>query len=613
MDKSIDSICHNDSCMGLRGNFNRIMKKASKIFTSIFLILALILSASMLFACNKDDDIIVPPDTSREDAKSEFVTIVLSSINSDWKKDMSNEQIASLDTCGDYVNAVYWVDFVSQVLYDSPLQTSKLQRINTVLLSDEGKALFADAKTNSDKFLPIVNEIGLTADDVANLAYQTMYALSQSGDCVIDLCKAKLEEVKLLPQNATARDNLNDSLDYVNSLKASSTSFVQTKGEISSAIISAETGIKTISRFIYEIAMLFEGNNGGDLISALSSGALENASVSEVAVYAESVINSVAQMKDAFTLEELDSIESALGKLVNDGDWLIRSLSDTLQDSLPFLTNLMTMLKGAYLTVDFLPVLCDLIVDAGEILTTKNGAGVYANLSDLITSITNDQYFYADEQAPNAAIIYSRMFLSALGIDYDEPDAQKLEEQVTSSKQWAKGIADGLFTSSGTNYQKNVVFFYVDLMCNVRSNTELPTVIRDITVYDVMLEAFKSNYYKYVGSGGKDGVTALRNSALRFIAYSGVTGVSSVDDITKDWFEKIYNATRAKLTSDLNANIAFVKSDLAKLIDAFFDETITDIITLATSDLVPSSDGAGMQSLVELIEKLKLAGLVNLA
>ncbi len=599
--------------MSLKENLNKIMKKATKNFTSSLLVLALVLSASMLFACNKDGDIIVPPDTSREDAKSEFVTIVLSSINSDWETGMSNEQIALLDTCGDYVNAVYWVDFMSQVLYDSPLQTAKLQRINTMFLSDEGKALFSDAKTNSDKFLPIVNEIGLTADDVANLAYQTMYALSQSGDSVIDLCKAKLEEVKLLPQNATARDNLNDSLDYVNSLKASSTSFVQTKGEISSALIDAETGIKTISRFAFEIAMLFEGNDGGGLIAALSTGALENASVSEVAVYAESVIDSVSQMKDAFTTEELDSIETALGKLVNDADWLIRSLSDTLKGSLPFMSNLMWILKGAYLTVDIFPTLCDLIVDAGGILTTKNGAGVYANLSDLIMSLTNDQYFYADELAPNAAIIYSRMFLTALKIDYDEPDAQTLSEQIALSKQWSKDIFDSLFSSSGNNYQKNVVLFYLDLICNVRSNTEIPKVISDITVYDVMLEAFETNYYRFVGSGGKDGVTELRNAAFNFINYANITGVSSADNITKNWYDQIYNATRAKLISDVNANIASVKADLNGYIDAFFGETIIDYITLATSDLVPNTDGAGIQELVDLISKLNLAGLVHLA
>ena len=107
------------------------MKKASKILLTILLVSVLALT---VVACNNKQD---PVDT-RPDTVSSLENALLASQNSLWTKDLTDDQIASLDLPGDYVVAREWISLAGDVVLNSGLQEGKIKHITDYVLSDKG-------------------------------------------------------------------------------------------------------------------------------------------------------------------------------------------------------------------------------------------------------------------------------------------------------------------------------------------------------------------------------------------------------------------------------------------------------------------------------------------
>ena len=139
------------------------MKKSKSILILLF-VLVLILCASLV-ACNKKGQTDAQKERVRQVERAEQTFIA--GINSQWSATLSNEDIAKLDTAGDYVVTKGWTSLVCEVLKDSSLQTAKIKTFANTLESEDGKKLLKEFSQNAELLVPLLKRIGLTSRDIS--------------------------------------------------------------------------------------------------------------------------------------------------------------------------------------------------------------------------------------------------------------------------------------------------------------------------------------------------------------------------------------------------------------------------------------------------------------
>lgn len=566
------------------------------------LILALVLTLSFVTAfsaCNKKTP--PAPDTSREDARDEFVSIVMFARDSAWLPDLIDEEIAFFDNAGDYIVALKWTTFVSDVLYDSGLQTGKIKKINSVLASDKGKQMIADIENRQFDYLPVLKEIGLTDEDVEEIVLDGIVGIFEKSESILNDCISRAENVKLISQNGTARDNLDN---VISSSERSKDALLSTSTEeLKQVVLGVEDGIKNIVGFAYDTALLFANEGDSNLIKTLTSGALDDANASELALYLESAFDSVSALKSQLTDENVKEIGNALGLIID-------KMEGVTVTSEVF-SSIVNVLKYVYTFIDFLPYACEYVGIIGEYLTAENDE--YCNLQSLLNAYTNDEYIIKTydefgnvngETRVNLAVPFAKMALAVLGVDYTSEDS--LSATKVSAKQKVDDLLTKIVAGAKNDYKKSIVLLYIDVLFQgdnasfVKLSADDEEMLANIIVNDMTVGSFRNAYAK--NSRDKTERKGLVNAISVFNRYLDAS-MSVPSEVTYEWFKSVLDSVREKLTADVASMLDKVSVNLSTNVDSVFDTYIDRVVDIAKMS-VAKVGTAEYDALVEKIEKL---------
>ncbi|MCQ2602559.1 MAG: hypothetical protein MJ193_01385, partial [Clostridia bacterium] len=467
------------------------MKKT--VVRSLILILSLILTLSFVMAfsaCNKNKKP-TPPDTSREDARDAFVKIVMLARDDAWYADLADEELAVIDNAGDYIVALNWTTFVANVLYDSSLQTGKIKKINEVLSSDKGKEVIKNIEKQQYDYVPLLKDMGLTEEDIQEVAFAGIIGVFEKSVDIFDACINRSDNVKLISQKGTARDNLDNVI--ASSKRSKDAMMSADVAELKNTIYGVEDGIKSIIGFAYNTVLLFDGEGESSLIKMLTSGALEGATASELAIYLESAFDSVDELKAQLTNDNISKISNALGQIID-------KMEGVTVTSEMFSSIIGTM-RYVYAFFDFLPYACDYVENIGDYLTSKNNE--YSNLQSVLSAAFDEEYIDYDEYGNvksnkfNLFVPISQAVMSMFDVDYSFDDSYISTKAV--AKQQLIDMLSSLGASAKNDYKKSVVLIYINFLLNGEEGMtqEDIEIISGIVVADATIGSFRNAYAKY--------------------------------------------------------------------------------------------------------------------
>ncbi len=577
---------------------------------SLILMLALVFTLSFAVAfsaCNKNDK--PAPDTSREDARTEFVSNVMLARDDVWHSDLADEELAVIDNAGDYIVALNWTTFVADVLYDSGLQTAKIKKINSVLAGETGRQLIADIESKQYDYIPVLKDMGLTEDDVEEIVFNGLVGIFEKSEGIFDVCISRAEDVKLISQNGTARENLDN---VIASSKRSKDAMLSTSTqELKETLLGVEDSIKCIIKFAYDTALLFGNEGDSNLIKTLTSGALEDANANEIALYLESAFDSVASLKAQLTDESLASIGNAVGLIID-------KMEGVTVTSEVF-SSIISAMKYVYAFIDFLPYACDYVGSIGEYITSSQYE--YKNIQTLLDAYFGDEYVekaydefgvQSGESRYNLSVPVAQALLAMLGIDYSSDDS--LASTKTIAKANLDALLDKMCASAKVDYKKSVVFMYIDVLfqgenavlCEfTKLDAESIDLLVNIVVTDAAIGSFRSAYAK--NAKDKTDRKGLVNTISTFNKYLGKS-MTVPAEVTYEWFKSVLDEVRGKLVADVESLLDKVVENVKTNVGAIYDANVDGVVAIAKMQ-VAKVDTSEYQTLKNKLAELKVAEL----
>lgn len=575
------------------------MKKT--VVRSLILILSLILTLSFVMAfsaCNKNKKP-TPPDTSREDARDAFVKIVMLARDDAWYADLADEELAVIDNAGDYIVALNWTTFVANVLYDSSLQTGKIKKINEVLSSDKGKEVIKNIEKQQYDYVPLLKDMGLTEEDIQEVAFAGIIGVFEKSVDIFDACINRSDNVKLISQKGTARDNLDNVI--ASSKRSKDAMMSADVAELKNTICGVEDGIKSIIGFAYNTVLLFDGEGESSLIKMLTSGALEGATASELAIYLESAFDSVDELKAQLTNDNISKISNALGQIID-------KMEGVTVTSEMFSSIIGTM-RYVYAFFDFLPYACDYVENIGDYLTSKNNE--YSNLQSVLSAAFDEEYIDYDEYGNDKSNKYnlfvpiSQAVMSMFDVDYSSDDSYISTKAV--AKQQLIDMLSSLGASAKNDYKKSVVLIYINFLLNGEEGMtqEDIEIISGIVVADATIGSFRNAYAKYAQDRNER--QGLVNCVGIFNKYLDAS-IKVPEDVTYEWFRSVLDAVRAKLNIDVSLILDKSVESLKAVVSSIFDDNIDDVATIAKLSIAK----VGTPEYTALVEIIKSLGIIEL-
>ncbi len=502
-------------------------KKTNRLRRILIALTAAVLVVALTFAlvaCNKDKK---KQQAERADSVALLRGAVLESMGEGWKNDLPADKIAELDEPGDYVLANGWAKLVCEELKDSTLQTAKLNALAQAVASEDGKQLMHDFSANAEKLVPLVRSVGFTQDDVSEIVFRLLNALaSKSGEYLQDMRDLLLEVRGLNNVKYIAKVN-----DALSSVRLAIDSVVPTKTmeqRLLSAFEDAKQGLDSIVSFAYSSSQ----SASDELWSALlkSDGALENISDGEIEAVANAVMNNVGRLKNALSGDQLDKLNVALGLVIDQFD--ASSISSAL------FASVVQYAKYAYTLVDVLPMLCDAVLTAGDVILDREALDFFKG------QIKNEEL--SGEMVYNLCIATARVVEGTLD-KYDLASVSALLDDLADACRLNQGVFD---------WQKAIPILVADIALNLSDivtdgNFEGELSIRHpeaVSAEDISrmsaavfglsrrLDAFKQAYYKFARgeTSSYNNLLAAAN-ACRFDDLGAENPYDYINE-TADWY-----------------------------------------------------------------------------
>ncbi len=495
-------------------------------------------------------------------------------LNENWVADMSVEELADTADAGDYIVFSGWADLVEDVLYNSPLQTAKIQALADAIKSEQASKLFADFDDNAALIIPLVKQVGFTSSDVSSLVYSLVYAFIDDGEATLESMKGRLIAIKSEKSAVNVQKNLaavNTELDY---LKFSS----QERQSLLGALANAEGAIKELVSFAYTTSIGTLTDNMIEIIAS-EDGALSDVTDGEIQTVVNAMLSNVRSFKANMTTSEIEKLNNAIKTITDKFDGTLTTsglfaqivnyakLAYVFTDSIPYLSSIAISVAGV-VDVDFLTVIRD-----------------YSNNLDKYDS---------NESAVNLAVI-----------------AAKLTEQLFGDIDKAEllGLIDTLEKQAKTDYRRAfplvLADFYINFMAYNGDTDEVlhPTIIseamfEDIVGYTLMytfLGTFEKTYYNFVDGKATDDDLRKAANNCPFDKFGIVNPYSRTDD-TKRWFEYYMSETADVLYNMAVDYAPSLKADLYQCVEDYYaqDSVIkADTVLLASKALIlPLPEGA---------------------
>lgn len=561
------------------------MKRTAKFFA---IILVLTLLCGVFCACHKDDD---DAQVKRSDVMNSVANTFLSGVNEKWSYNMTDAEIASFDNAGEYVVTNGWVALVCDVLNKSTIQTAKLQLLADTLASDDGKALIAQFADNADLIIPLLKEIGFTAEDMSSIVYDLIFKLAEEGENVLAKMMNDIDAVKdelVASQNSSVAkiDNLNENRAsterVLNVIKMTSSD----RNDILNALIDAKDAFKQLVEFVYDTSV---GSITDELYDKLigENGALGNITEDEVGTLVRAMLANVKELSNALGQEDIAKLNNALD--------LVITHFDNKQITSSLYAQIVVYAKYAYMAVDIIPSICDVVLAGSDVLADMDFIKDFLKVAKQV-----------DEQELNERTTSANMIiLIARAIEGIMQSEDFGYEEIIA-------LVNKMSVSGQDAYQKAMPLILVDLLLNIStfidesSEDSLTAVHPDIVAEDdfatmvgalllsANLDQFKEAYYTYTSTGDSDSYTRMSNlsSLCAFDYFAGESNPYNQSTQTKAWYSWYINTALPKANNKISSCVDTVRDDFKAFVDDYFKDNSTAksaIHTIANMNVIESN------------------------
>lgn len=543
--------------------------KKEKLTILIACLLVVCLTIS-LCACHKKG---IDEKAKRQQAANDVGAAFTTGVNSSWAWDMSDEAAAGVQNPGDYVMTRSWTGLICSVLENSPLQTGKITALANTLSSKDGKTLLSDFASNAELLIPLLKQVGFTPNDVANLTYDLLCALVSDGAKTLSDMRDRLVSVREeMRKDLTTSDSaLKNVADAIVSTDVAIQNFAPTeqeKQDMISAFEQAKQPMNMLVSFAYNMSI---NAITDDLYSKLfdGSGALGSISQSELQTLVNSLLSNVTSLSNSLDEQSVAKLNVALGLVIDKFD------SNAISSSV--YAQIVKYAKYAYMVVDVIPSVCDVVIAGGDVLANESF------LEDFIAVAKSSATLDEKTCTVNKAILAARAANGVLGGD----SFTKEQLLAVIEKMGAQGIQE---------YQKATPIFALDLALNFSSLIEsiegddagkwnvshkdvmdedtLATVASTVLFFNKGFDTFKETYRKYTKGEATTSQLAMQASICGFDSFlsEGQSNNYNVNTQTEQWYNYYVTTGLEAVNRKIAACMIKVENDLKAFVEDYYAE-----------------------------------------
>lgn len=538
------------------------MKKAVKL---IAILLVVTLLAGVLCACHRDNK--NDAAKKRNTAASDVVNGFLSGMDEKWSRSMSVGEIAALDNAGEYVVASAWTELVVKVLSSTSIQTVKLQALASKLASEDGKRLMSEFSQNAELIVPMLKEIGFTGSDISQLAYELIVSLTRDGESTLKQIINSLDEV--LDELDASQSTKLAAIENVRENRASTERAVDMvkmsedeRTEILGALTNAKDAFEQLVSFAYESSVEAITDELYDKLIS-EDGALGSITENELGTLVRAILANVGSLGDALGKEDVASLNSALNLFIIHFD------NNAITSQL--YAQLVTYAKYAYMVVDVIPAICDMVVACSDTLSDASYIG------DLLKASKLSEELDTDTNALNAIILAARLVDSVMS------DGSYTEQGISA-------LVDEISIDGQDAYQKAMPLILLDLLLNVSELTsgfdedvfrvahsdilteeDLQNMLAGIFL-NGFVDSFKAAYYSYIEDGTEDSYSKMYNyaSLCTFKNFTTQTNPYNARTQTSAWYNWYMTNALPRANEVLGECVGRIKLDIKAFVADYF-------------------------------------------
>lgn len=543
--------------------------KKEKLTILIACLLVVCLTIS-LCACHKKGN---DEKAKRQQAANDVGAAFTTGVNSSWAWDMSDEAAANVQNPGDYVMTRSWTGLICSVLENSALQTGKITALANALSSNDGKTLLSDFASNAELLIPLLKQVGFTPNDVANLTYDLLCALVSDGAKTLSDMRDRLVSVREeMRKDLTTTDSaLKNVADAIVSTDVAIQNFAPTeqeKQDMLSAFEQAKQPMSMLVSFAYNMSI---NAITDDLYSKLfdGSGALGSISESELQTLVNSLLSNVTSLSNSLDEQSVAKLNVALGLVIDKFD------SNAISSSV--YAQIVKYAKYAYMVVDVIPSVCDVVIAGGDVLANESF------LEDFIAVAKSSATLESKTSTVNKAILAARAVDGILSGD------SFTKEQLVAviEKMGAQGVEE---------YQKATPIFALDLALNfsslidsiegddsgkwnvshkdVMDEDTLATVASTVLFFNKGFDAFKETYQKYTKGEATTSQLAMQASICGFDSFlsEGQSNNYNVNTQTEQWYNYYVTTGLEAVNRKIAACMVKVENDLKAFVEDYYAE-----------------------------------------
>lgn len=404
-------------------------KNVRKIICVVLVLSLMVLALAMLSACNKNKQDMGRDTQKDAQARAESCSTMLSNIikiaSKDWRADMTDQEIVSLDNAGEYVSNYYWAKFFVDTLDKSDLRTMKFESVNTFLASEIKKrdeentdaVTSADEKkviSTTDFVLEFITNSGLLSQETASLTYAIITSLLDNAQDVYtaainkcnDLISASRTDLTVTDKARTSIQkeiqDLERSRDYITTAFAG-----PVKADLLKSMNESRAGFESLFQIVFEFGGLFATGQLRTVVDG-GKGAMSNLSKNDILNFLDSIRLKLVYMYDYFVEneEDVEKLKETFDKVAD--------ITNTFIAKNKIVYGALNVVRYVNTVVDSIPIFTDVILNCWTVFENDS-----TFIDDIITYFIKADKVYEE----NAYILMARAFM-----EYKKNTGDTIEE-----------------------------------------------------------------------------------------------------------------------------------------------------------------------------------------
>lgn len=587
------------------------MRKKLTIALAIVAILCLMCT---FVACNDTNGL---SEVNRENVSSDFVSLALIRVNSEYKSEMTVEEIKALEEPQEYIVTKNMAIFVANILSSTSIRVQKLARLNDLIWAESPTPLFANTEEDQsfsdvqDAFM-LLNEVGWTSEDIAEVLYAFIDHAFNSSLAVLGVT---IEELSAFKANIVEED-YESNQDYLVAINAfdSEIKDAQDLESLIAGLTAPENNVleivaesKDSFTTIFEaLARTFLMMNSDPMFSifdgideAQETVAIPNftfnITATELSAYVGGIKTSFDDIMNSFSKEEMTNVTNSLITI----NKLLRSVNCCVFD-MSYVSDIFSAFA----------IVMDMSNYAGEFISRGLGS-MDTNFMQQFIDFNEGDY-----PLENSAILVAKTIKAAIG----DNTATSIKAMLDEYKQ---NMGTDMYTRRMKMYGLAVVgdsVFSAQVDSTYKYLTEADAnKIIAASVLDHKYARFVSDYYDYeqllqdaedeedIGFKAEDIDTDIAQILVRINELTGETpDLSAYTLYSEEWFNKVKELCNSTIDGVVDSSIDIMIAGLKVAIDEFFAEDMPKINEIAEMPF-QTYDGENTARLYVLDDELELS------